>query len=392
MKIAFFSNFLNHHQLPLCLALAENSQVEFRFVACEKIPEDRLQMGYTDMNSTYPFVVRAYENEERAKMIAREYDVVIFGASPAAYLKERMARNRLSFRFSERPLKKGTWRRFIPRTAKKIEEGYTAYKDNPLYVLCSSAYTSSDLALCGFNRNKCFQWGYFPPVCEKNIDEVFRLKGKNTCPEILYAGRLLKLKRVMDTVKAVESIYREGIPVHFTIIGEGEERTHILNYIHKHKLDACITVLPFMSPEDVRERMDCADIFVLGSTFYEGWGAVINEAMNSACAVVMSHAVGSAPYLIRNNQNGYIYEMGNVPQLTDRLCELAQNSEKRKRFGVAAYHTITEEWNAETAVDRLLRLTEAIRADQDYSKLFSTGPCSVAPLYTNGWINKERRS
>ena len=84
--------------------------------------------------------------------------------------------------------------------------------------------------------------------------------------------------------------------------------------------------------------------------------------------------------------------MGNVPQLTDRLCELAQNSEKRKRFGVAAYHTITEEWNAEMAVDRLLRLTEAIRADQDYSNLFSTGPCSVAPLYTNEWINKERRS
>lgn len=392
MKIAFFSNFLNHHQLPLCLALAGNEQVEFRFVACEEIPADRRQMGYADMNCAYPFVVRAYMDEENAKKIAREYDVVIFGAAPTQYIKERMAQNRLSFRFSERPLKKGTWRRWIPRTARKIEEGYTAYKDQSLYVLCASAYTSSDLALCGFDRNKCFRWGYFPAVCKKDMDELFRLKEKNTCPEILYAGRLLKLKRVMDTVKSVDKLHSDGIPVHLTVIGEGEEREHILNYIQERQLGDCITVLPFMSPEAVRDRMDQADIFVLGSTFYEGWGAVINEAMNSACAVLMSHAVGSAPYLIQDGLNGHIYEMGNVPQLTDKLRVLVQNGEKRKRFGIAAYHTLTEEWNAETAVDRLLRLTEAIRAGQDYSTLFATGPCSMAPLYRNQWIKKEHRT
>jgi glycosyltransferase involved in cell wall biosynthesis len=389
MKVAFYSNFLNHHQLPLCLALAKNEQVEFSFVACEKIPEDRLQMGYIDMNSAYPFVVRAYEDEEEAKRIAREYDVVIFGASPTSYLKERMALDRLSFRFCERPLKKGTWRRFIPRTAKKIKEGFTAYKDKELYVLCASAYTSGDLALCGFDRNKCFQWGYFPSVCEKNIDELFKLKEENTPPEILYAGRLLKLKRVIDTVKAVEKIHKKGIPVHFTIIGDGEEKPRIIEYIQKHKLESCITLLSFMSPEEVRERMDCADIFVLGSTFYEGWGAVINEAMNSACAVVMSHAVGSAPYLIRNNQNGYIYEMGNVEQLTERLCELVQDNEKRKSFGTSAYRTVTEEWNAETAANRLLCLCENLQSGTE-AKLYSEGPCATAPIYKNYWIHREK--
>ena len=392
MKVAFYSNFLNHHQLPLCLALVDNEQVEFSFVACEMIPEDRLQMGYIDMNSAYPFVVRAYEDAEKAKMIAREYDVVIFGASSTSYLKERMAFNRLSFRFCERPLKKGIWRRFIPRTAKKIKEGFTAYKNEELYVLCASAYTSGDLALCGFNRNKCFRWGYFPSVCEKNIDELFQKKNGNTSTEILYAGRLLKLKRVMDTIKAVEKIYREGIPVHFTIIGDGEEKSNIIDYIQKNKLDVCITLLPFMSPEEVRERMDGADIFVLCSNFYEGWGAVLNEAMNSVCAVLVSHAVGSAPYLIQDGQNGYIYEMGNIPQLIDRLRELVQNGEKRKQFGIAAYHTLTEEWNSATAADRLLRLTEAIRAGEDYSALFATGPCSMAPLYRNQWINEAHHS
>lgn len=388
MKIAIFSNFLNHHQLPLCLAFAENKQVEFSFVACEEITEDRLKMGYSGMNSTYPFVVRAYEEEGRAKKIAQEYDVVIFGASSVSYLKERMLLNRLSFRFAERPLKKGVWRRFIPRTAKKIKDGFTAYKDNSFYVLCASAYTASDLVLCGFDRSKCFQWGYFPPIYKKNINDLFRLKEEKPCPEILYAGRLLKLKRIMDTVKAVEKIYRCGISVHFTIIGEGEEKERILKYIQNHNLENCITIFPFMSPEKVREKMDRADLFVLGSTFYEGWGAVINEAMNSACAVLISHAVGAAPYLIQNNQNGYIYEMGNISQLTEMLTELVQNIEKRRAFGIAAYRTVTKEWNAQTAANRFLCLVQTIQTNGEITKLYSEGPCSRAEIIKNSWYKQ----
>ncbi len=102
MKFAFFSNFLNHHQLPLCEALYGTDGVEFTFVACEKIPEDRLAMGYEDMNTRYPFAVRAYEDEAAVLAIAESYDAVIFGACPTSYIAHRMKHNRLSFRFCER--------------------------------------------------------------------------------------------------------------------------------------------------------------------------------------------------------------------------------------------------------------------------------------------------
>ena len=170
MKIAFFSNFLNHHQLPLCKAFLRCGDVEFLFVATEPISADRLAMGYEDMNA-YPFVLRTYESlecENQANLIAETYDIVIFGATPKRYIKRRMDKNLLSFRFCERSLKKGAWRRFIPRTRNRIREEYIQYKDKYLYVLGASAYTAHDLALCGFNAYKCFQWGYFPEV--KKID------------------------------------------------------------------------------------------------------------------------------------------------------------------------------------------------------------------------------
>lgn len=381
MKIAFFSNFLNHHQLPLCQALAVQPDVEFVFVATEQVPQERLNMGYADMNMQYSFVVRAYESaelEEQARQIADICDVMILGAAPVRYLENRMENDLLSFRFCERSLKKGTWRRFIPRTRKKIYEGYTKYKNKKLYVLGASSYTASDLALCGFDARKCFRWGYFPAIEERNLKDLFEKKRENIVPEILYAGRLLKLKHVMDTVKAVHRLVKRGTPVHFTIIGDGECAREIQAYVYKNHLEEFIRMLPFIPQEQVREYMDRADIYVLGSNFYEGWGAVVNEAMNSACAVVVSHAVGSAAYLINSGANGYVYRFGNVKELTQRLAELVENAGLRERLGKAAYMTVTQTWTAEVAAHRFLELCRELSAGGDGRNLFPDGPCSSA--------------
>ena len=377
MKIAFFSNFLNHHQLPLCGALYVTDGVEFTFVACEKIPEDRIKMGYEDMNTKYPFVLRAYEDSEAAEKVALEYDVVIFGACPTSYLALRMKENKLSFRFCERSLKKGTWRRFIPRTRKKIYEGYTKYKRKKLYILGASSYAAPDLALCGFDKKKCFEWGYFPAVYKKDLEAVFANKRENKVPEILYAGRLLPLKHVIDTVKAVHNLKKQNIEAHFTIVGEGESAEEIKNYIEKFDLSDRVTMLPFTSPEGVREYMDRADIFVFGSNFYEGWGAVVNEAMNSACALVVSHAVGSAAYLIRSGENGYVYKFADVDELTEKLKALVTDRELRESFSREAYKTITELWTAEVAAERFIELCKAMERGEDYRSLYVSGPCSA---------------
>lgn len=51
-----------------------------------------------------------------------------------------------------------------------------------------------------------------------------------------------------------------------------------------------------MKASEVRSYMEKADIYLFTSDFNEGWGAVLNESMNSGCAVVASHAIGSVPF------------------------------------------------------------------------------------------------
>jgi ECF transporter S component (folate family) len=85
-------------------------------------------------------------------------------------------------------------------------------------------------------------------------------------------------------VKALHLLLQEGVKnFHFTIIGDGEQKQVIEDYIKAQSMQEYISILPFIPAEEVRQYMDKADIYVFGSNFYEGWGAVVNEAMDSAC-------------------------------------------------------------------------------------------------------------
>ena len=135
---------------------------EFYFIATEKIPLERLKMGYEDMASKYPYVIKMYEDSYlryAAYYIIRTFDVVIFGSCPPSLIELRMRKNLLSFIYTERFLKKGLWYRYIPSIRKKIMDRIVKYKNQNLHVLYASAYSSYDLYLCGYTK-PCYKWGY----------------------------------------------------------------------------------------------------------------------------------------------------------------------------------------------------------------------------------------
>ena len=72
MKIVFISNYLNHHQIPLCEAFIKIPNVEFTFIATQKVEEERCQLGWlTDFsNISYASLPTA--------IILRPFDAIIF--------------------------------------------------------------------------------------------------------------------------------------------------------------------------------------------------------------------------------------------------------------------------------------------------------------------------
>lgn len=56
-------------------------------------------------------------------------------------IQKRLEENKLTFRYSERVLKKGLWRILNPRLYRNLYKIHTVYKNKELYLLCASAYT-----------------------------------------------------------------------------------------------------------------------------------------------------------------------------------------------------------------------------------------------------------
>ncbi len=388
MKIAFFSNFLNHHQLFVCKNFSKLTDGEFCFVATEPIEVEKLELGYEDLNGL-DFVIREYEDDvhqKTAEKLCLESDIMIFGAAPEKYAEMRIASGKPLFRYTERILKDGIIHAYTPKAIRNLYNRYGKHRKKPVFMLCSSAYTAMDFHRAGVFEKKAFRWGYFPAVkAYEDIDSLIASKKKNS---VLWVARLIELKHPEVAIGVAERLKRDGYSFELKLIGDGAMRGSLEKTVAEKGLSDCVQLTGAMSPDEVRCNMEEAEIFLFTSDRNEGWGAVLNESMNSGCAVVASHIIGSVPFLIENGENGLIYRDGDVDALYKKVRYLLDNPEKRAEMGKKAYLTLKNQWNPQNAAERFVELAKAVLDGAEKPDIFESGVCSRAPLLRDGWFKK----
>ena len=359
--------------------------------------EERIKLGWSLDKDTYPFEIKANESNElqkKAEQLAIESDVVIIGSAPDSYIIPRLKRNKLTFKYSERLLKKGIHWNNLAHIICGMWLHHGRFQSKPIYMLAASAYTAGDYARFGCYRGKCYKWGYFPEAKKYDPDELMKGKLsaasdglKSPCVSILWAGRLIEWKHPDASIRLAESLKEKGYSFKMTIIGTGEMEERLHNMIREKNLSDCVEMLGAMKASEVRTYMEKADIYLFTSDFNEGWGAVLNESMNSGCAVVASHAIGSVPFLIKDEENGLIYENGNQKQLEQQVCRLMDDAEYRMKLGLNAYESIVNVWSADTVAKRFVALSQSLLKNEPADNLFAKGPCSRAVILKNDWYS-----
>lgn len=351
MKIVFVSNYYNHHQSALSQAFYNYSHGEYRFIQTVPMEEERIKMGWGE--DLPNFVIESYKDKEtfqKCKELIFNADVVIVGGCHEVekLVHKRIKADKLTFRYSERIYK--NWKNRLTIPLRFIKYHWANSKNT--YLLCASAYAAKDYALTGNFIGKAYKWGYFPAV--KKYENIEKLIADKTPVSILWVARLIELKHPELPIKIAKSLKESGYKFQLSLIGNGELESKIRELIKSEGVEDCIAMLGAMKPEEVRKHMEQSEIFLFTSDFNEGWGAVLNESMNSACAVVASHAIGSVPFLINDGENGFIYKNGDEDDLFNKVKFLLDNPEKRKEMSLNAYKTMTEIWNAPKAVANLM--------------------------------------
>lgn len=382
MKIAFLSNYYNHHQAPFSQAMAQADGVEYTFIQTKAMSDERRALGY---GTALPDFVRDCTADPTA--CAGELlqaDVVVSGSAPEALLRQRIAGGKLLFRYAERPLKQGLEPvKYLPRLLRWHRRNPMG---KPVYLLCASGYTAADYQKFGLFRNRAYCWGYFPQThC---YDDPAALLDKKDPKSILWCGRFLDWKHPDDALAVAKWLRDAGYDFSMTFVGTGDMAGELARFIQENGLSDRVTLAGSMKPEQVRQMMEKAGIYLLTSDRQEGWGAVLNESMNAGCAVVASHLVGAAPFLVKPEENGTIYPSGDVDALYEKVKNLLENPEKQRKMGLCAYETIVNEWNAEEAARRLLALSQAVLAGDKHPDLYGSGPCSRATIVKESWYKR----
>lgn len=387
MTVVFASNFFNHHQKPFCDAMYALIGNEYYFIETEPISVERLSMGWGG-DEKKDYVKQNYINAEakiECQKLIDQADVVILGHAPYDLIKTRLENGKLTFKYSERKYRSGTPYIKLP---KHFLINYNKYiKHKSCYLLCASAYTSADFAKTFTFKNKAYKWGYFTEL--KKYPDIDKLINAKRPASILWVARLIGLKHPEKAIEVARRLKVEGFDFELNIIGNGELEEKLKSDIERLGLSDRVKMLGAMRPEEVREHMEQSEIFLFNSDKNEGWGAVLNESMNSGCAVVASHAIGSVPFLINDGKNGFIYKDSSIDDLYSKVKYLLKNPEERRVMGKNAYVTMNQEWNAENAARKFLVLAEKILAGEKHPFPYANGVCSKADIISDNWVYKN---
>lgn len=385
MKITFLSNYYTHHQKPLCEQWNKLCDKDFAFIETEAFEQERKQLGWQESeNKSFVHPPHSLSVKEQ-KALVDNADAVIFGNAPLSTVQNRLDNKRPVFKYSERVFKSGyNGFKWLPRVF-SYWRTYGRYKQ--LYLLAASAYATADFVKHGTFIGKSYKWGYFPET--RRYNNVKALLSAKSTKRILWCGRFIEWKHPEAALVAAKRLKADGYDFTLDFIGAGDMEADMHKFIAENGLSDCVKVLGSMTPLQVRAEMETAGVYLFTSDFNEGWGAVLNEAMNSGCAVVASHAIGAVPFLLKHKENGLVYKNGDSNDLYAKLRTLLDKSDLQRQLGEAAYETIVKLWNAELAAERFVLFAEEIEKHGG-SDLFDEGPLSRATVIKNNWFKEDK--
>lgn len=380
MRILYVADIVNHHHMPLARrllrAVGANS---FRFATMRSQPDDDCITRGWRINEEEPWILR-YEKETNQREFERwwaEADVVIAGHRIIPQLADRICRGKLTFYMSERWWKPpfGSARLIHPRFAWMAYRFCQLAKSPYFHYLPIGGYAAADMKRLAAFHKRLWNWGYFTSLAESCSPCVER----NGVLRILWAGRMLSWKRVDTLVRAFALLRRSVADAHLMLIGNGPSREKLEQLTRRLNIDTHVDFRPGMPVAQVREQMRNAHVYVLPSNGYEGWGAVLNEAMAEGCAIVASAAAGAAKTILRHGENGLLFNPGDYRRLSDLLVQLTMDESFRRRLAESGRRSIMEMWSPEIAAERFLAVSDACLLNCP-TPIYSSGPMSPAWL------------
>lgn len=153
-----------------------------------------------------------------------------------------------------------------------------------------------------------------------------RLGLADTCPIVLFVGRLVKEKGIDIVVEVIRRLNAANANFHAVIVGEGSFDQH---FVDQPKT----TLLGWLDGKDLSEAYASSDIFLFPSTV-ETFGVVTLEAAASGLAIVAASSCSS--HLVKDGINGFLCQDGEIHEFYHSTLKLVEDLNMRESFSKAS--------------------------------------------------------
>jgi glycosyltransferase involved in cell wall biosynthesis len=171
-----------------------------------------------------------------------------------------------------------------------------------------------------------------------------------------WIGRMTGVKRTDDVLLAFRSLRERGVRARLCLVGDGPDRDHVER--RAHELGVMRETLFLGYQEDVAPYYAAFDAFVLSSG-NEGTPVTTIEALAAGRPVVATR-VGGVPDVVRDGEDGFLVDPGDVEELAERLATLAGDAELRERMGAAGREHVLPRYAVNRLVDDVDRLYRSL--------------------------------
>ena len=175
---------------------------------------------------------------------------------------------------------------------------------------------------------------------------------------LLFVGRLEKMKGVEFLIQAISTIIKVFPQTTLTIVGDGGNKSDLLNLVKKLQIEKYIQFRGWVEHKDLDPYYARASIVVIPSIAPENFPTVCNEAM-SAGRPVIGTSIGGIPEIIDDGVNGYLVKPESSEQIAEKVIKLFAEEKLLEEMGRNARKK-AEEFSIEKHVDTLGKIYEEV--------------------------------
>ena len=154
-------------------------------------------------------------------------------------------------------------------------------------------------------------------------------------------GRLIKIKGHEFLIRAAKLVIEQRDDVNFVIYGEGPLKNYLNGLIVELKIEKNFIIKNFI--ENISEKMIDFDVYVQPSMM-DSFPLAPCEAMAMGIPVITTK-VGGFPEMVNHGINGYLVDFNDYNDFKDKMLDLINDSDKRRKFGINAYEHAVKNFN-----------------------------------------------